>query len=266
MNHKIYNQRRIAIAVFAFLLLIISCNENSITPTATNSAITVSGKGSANSRITSYTFDGSEGGAISLDTASKWINHYAINNNNIIITSGYFSKKALQSILGIGGCMGVRFYYSKAETGQSILLAIGADKNGNDFQSPFRSKGTYSSVSLFEKKSLEKFTGSESDSVTLETSKSRIGSYAEGNPNGIIAHFFGYQIIEQILLQKNCVGLRCYYALDNKQGEAKLILVGVDGNSANILPNSNIAGRKTSETDAVLADFSFPCPTYCSGN
>lgn len=257
-------QKRIALTTIVFLFLIISCNENSIPPSATNPVSTISGKNSANSRIAGYTFDGLEGDAINLDTANTWINYYVESGQKI--TAGYFSKKSLQSIMGKSGCMGVRFYYSKTETGQPILMAVGADKNGNDFQSTYRKRGIYSAVSLFEKSPSETYTGSELDSITLETSTKWIDNYSKESPSGIIAHFFGYQIIEQLLSRKNCVGLRCYYALDNKQGVAKLLLIGVDSIGENILSSTiSLGGRTTSEGDVVVADYSFPCPTYCSG-
>jgi hypothetical protein len=176
----------------------------------------------------------------------------------------YFSKKVLQSIIGMSGCIGVRFYYSKTETDEPLLIAVGANKNGNDFQSNFRMKGAHSSMGFFEKSPNETYTGTELDSITFETSKAWIDNYSKENPSGIAAHFFGYQIIEQLLSRKDCVGLRCYYALDNNQGVNKLIIIGVSGNGENILTTSTGEGRVTDE-GGYAADYSYPCPTYCSG-
>ena len=75
-------------------------------------------------------------------------------------------------------------------------------------------------------------------------------------------HFFGSEIIQQILSESECVGIRIYYAID-ENGEKKLILVGVDSNGENLLP---AAGGKISDGGNQLADYSWPCPDYCPGN
>lgn len=108
------------------------------------------------------------------------------------------------------------------------------------------------------------FNGLEGDALNLTTAKKWTANYRGTleSPDEILAHYFGFEIIQQILKQPSCVGIRIYYAIDDT-GEKKLILIGVDSNGENLLP---VAGGRLSEEGNVVADFSFPCPTYCPQN
>ena len=108
------------------------------------------------------------------------------------------------------------------------------------------------------------FNGSEGDPIDLTTAKQWTANYRSKleSPNEVSAHYFGSEIIQQILSESNCVGIRIYYAID-ENGEKKLILVGVDSEGENLLPSS---GGKISDGGNTLADYSWPCPDYCPGN
>lgn len=108
------------------------------------------------------------------------------------------------------------------------------------------------------------FNGSEGDPIDLATAKKWASNYKSTSqkPDEILAHYFGFEIIQDILSQSSCVGIRIYYAID-ESGEKKLILVGVNASGENMLP---VTGGRTSETGNIMADFSFPCPSYCPGN
>ena len=108
------------------------------------------------------------------------------------------------------------------------------------------------------------FTGKESDPIALETAKAWAGNYRKKNPGEREGHFFGFEILNQILAQKGCMGIRAYYAIDEK-GQKQLLLVGVDAKGENILPTSMKLnpGTKT-QADAIVADASFPCPSMCA--
>ena len=60
------------------------------------------------------------------------------------------------------------------------------------------------------------FDGSEGDPISLETVQLWTKNYRDGNPNQTLAHFFGRDIINQILAEEGCVGIRLYYAIDDK--------------------------------------------------
>ncbi|GHN02011.1 hypothetical protein WSM22_35000 [Cytophagales bacterium WSM2-2] len=80
----------------------------------------------------------------------------------------------------------------------------------------------------------------------------------------INAHFFGRDIIERILAQDKCIGIRIYYGLDDKQ-QKQLLLVGACADGSNIWPktvNANIIAL-TDDDGGVIGDASMPCPPYC---
>ena len=103
------------------------------------------------------------------------------------------------------------------------------------------------------------------DPLDLAIAKSWRANYTTKNPNDIRGHFFGAEIIQQILAESDCVGIRMYYAID-ENGEKKLLLIGVDANGNDLLPlSTNAGGRSASEGDNIVGDYSLPCPDYCSG-
>lgn len=105
------------------------------------------------------------------------------------------------------------------------------------------------------------FDGSEGDPIDLETATRWAANYKATlkNPDDIRAHFFGTEIIQQLLNESGCVGIRIYYALDDK-GVKKLLLVGVDAAGEDLRPSE---GATMGEGGNIVADFSFPCPDYC---
>jgi hypothetical protein len=96
------------------------------------------------------------------------------------------------------------------------------------------------------------FDGTEASEIDIETASAWTENYRDANSEATRAHFFGRDIIEEILSQTGCVGIRIYYALDEK-GAKQLIIVGANS-SENDLYNG------------VIAERSFPCPTYCDQN
>lgn len=92
------------------------------------------------------------------------------------------------------------------------------------------------------------FDGTEGGQIPLSEAALMTAEYREFNPNSVIAHFFGREILEQILSQENCMGIRIYYGL--KDGQKELIIVGADSHQDDL-------------TDLV-GDISLPCPKACS--
>lgn len=93
------------------------------------------------------------------------------------------------------------------------------------------------------------FNGTEGGAITIGEASALTSQYRESNPNQTIAHFFGREILEQILEQSDCVGIRIYYGID-ADGNRELVLVGADENENDILD--------------LIADISTPCPKACS--
>ena len=101
------------------------------------------------------------------------------------------------------------------------------------------------------KQGIMAFNGSEGGEISLNTASAMTKLYREEYPNTTRAHFFGKDIIDRILAQDNCVGIRMYYGI-SEIGSKELVLVGVDAEENDILE--------------LVADISSPCPPTCSPN
>jgi hypothetical protein len=106
------------------------------------------------------------------------------------------------------------------------------------------------------------FTGKESDPIELETAKTWTANYRKQNPGDREGHFFGFEIIKQILSQKGCMGIRAYYAID-ANGNKQLLLVATDANGEDLMLESANSAARTEEGN-IVADASYPCPGYCN--
>lgn len=93
------------------------------------------------------------------------------------------------------------------------------------------------------------FDGTEGDQIELETAAAWTKNYRGAHPEETKGHFFGKDILNDILNQTGCMGIRMYYAIDD------------DGNKQMVL-----AGANTDEDDmdsGVVADISVLCPPSC---
>ncbi|WP_439881839.1 hypothetical protein ACSX1A_01510 [Pontibacter sp. MBLB2868] len=102
---------------------------------------------------------------------------------------------------------------------------------------------------------MAKFDGTEGAVIELSQAANWTGNYRAGaaeEPGGTVvkAHFFGHQILQSILDQEGCMGIRIYYARD-EEGRKKLVLIGADA-----------AGNDME--DGVVADWSKICHPDCT--
>lgn len=93
------------------------------------------------------------------------------------------------------------------------------------------------------------FDGTEGSAITLSNGASMTNEYRQRNPGAVKGHFFGKEILNQILDQEGCMGIRMYYGLD-EDGNKQLVIVGADSDENDMLD--------------LVADFSVPCPSACS--
>jgi len=94
------------------------------------------------------------------------------------------------------------------------------------------------------------FTGKEDHSISLEDAGKMTRNFQlQAAPNQIIGGFFGKDAVLAIISQKEAVGLRYYYGMDD-EGTPHIILIGVsaDGNDM---------------TDGLLAERATQCPPSC---
>ncbi len=96
--------------------------------------------------------------------------------------------------------------------------------------------------------------GNEDHRVPLEvarrlTKRFRDGARGRGGPRTPHAHGVSRKVIEDILAQPGCMGLRIYHALDD-QGEETLVIVGTTAEEQDM-------------TSGVIAEQTRPCPPFC---
>ena len=95
------------------------------------------------------------------------------------------------------------------------------------------------------------FNGSEGRAIDPNKAGEWTQQFREGNSGAIMAHFFGRDILTDILNQEGCQGIRFYYGSDG--GVAQLIAVGADEDENDQLGENRI-----------VADEAHPCPSSCS--
>lgn len=92
------------------------------------------------------------------------------------------------------------------------------------------------------------FDGTEGAAIELDTAVEWTARY-RATGGAIRAHFFGRDILEEILAQEDCMGIRMYYGLD-KDGVSQLILVGANADEEDLY-------------EGVIADRTHLCPPAC---
>lgn len=93
------------------------------------------------------------------------------------------------------------------------------------------------------------FNGTEGGAITLSTGAALTAEHRLRNPTALKARFFGKDILNQILEQEGCMGIRMYFG-QNEDGIREIVLVGADKYEDDILE--------------LVADVSRPCPSSCS--
>lgn len=92
------------------------------------------------------------------------------------------------------------------------------------------------------------------EEVGLELGTQMVKNYREANPTDVQWYMVGREIIEKVLAQPGCVGLKFYNAY-NEEGQKTLVYVGVDQNGKVILEYSviNVEGELAREK-GIVAD------------
>lgn len=107
------------------------------------------------------------------------------------------------------------------------------------------------------------FNGSEGGPIPLSTAMEWTANYRKTIKEGETrAHYFGRETYQKLLDEAGSVGIRAYYAIDDK-GKKQLLLVAVDENGNDLLPSEGSAAKNEGDEPAIM-DYSYPCPTFCS--
>lgn len=92
------------------------------------------------------------------------------------------------------------------------------------------------------------FNGSEGDPITLAQGAEMTQRFRNNFPNLARGRFFGKDLLQQILNQSGCKGIRFYFA-QNASNQLELVICGADQNENDML---NLIG-----------DVSVVCPPTC---
>lgn len=97
------------------------------------------------------------------------------------------------------------------------------------------------------------FNGSEGAPIDRTEAAKWTANYrnavAGANGAAVKAHFYGREVLQKLLDQPGCMGIRMYYARDEK-GQKQLILVGADADG--------------NDMEELVVDSSKVCPPDCS--
>lgn len=78
------------------------------------------------------------------------------------------------------------------------------------------------------------------------------------------SHFFGRQLIDEVLTLKDCVGLRIFHA-ENEEGKRELVIVGESGQGKLMLPTEGMQPAEAGHPEGYphVVDNSILCPSAC---
>lgn len=107
------------------------------------------------------------------------------------------------------------------------------------------------------------FSAEVGEDIGYEKGAKMIKRYYDKNPDDILAHFMGRNMIEAILAQPGVVGIRMFHAL-NELGLKQLVLVGADAEGRNVLNYTTVGDNGDLITKkGIVADKVRSCPPYC---
>ena len=92
------------------------------------------------------------------------------------------------------------------------------------------------------------FDGTEGGKISPEEAAALTAAHRRAFPRERKGHFFGKEILNQLLAQEGCVGIRMYHGLD-REGQREMVLVGANAVGDDMLD--------------LVADMSAPCPKTC---
>jgi len=87
---------------------------------------------------------------------------------------------------------------------------------------------------MMQKELLAKNYAAVGEEIGLELGAKMVNDYREANPNDVVGYGIGRNIIEEILAQPGCAGMRFYNAI-NEEGQKTLVYVGIDATGEDIV-------------------------------
>jgi hypothetical protein len=110
------------------------------------------------------------------------------------------------------------------------------------------------------KKKIYRFKGTEGASMPEALIKKWIQKHQDHHI--VKGHFFGRDIINKILGQPGCMGIRIYHAI-NDNAEKTLVLIGADDRGKDMWPSDSSGKGKLKGGGNTVGDQAVPCPPNC---
>lgn len=95
------------------------------------------------------------------------------------------------------------------------------------------------------------FDGTEGSEITYSEGSDLTAEYRRLNSGDTKGHFVGKDLINDLLAQEDCMGIRIYYGID-EYGNKELVIVGADSNEDDILD--------------LIIDKTIKCPPTCGNS
>ena len=107
---------------------------------------------------------------------------------------------------------------------------------------------------MLQKELLKKEIAAIGEEISHELGNEFVGSFQKAYPNEPGGYTVGRNIIDAILAQPGCVGLRFYNAL-NEAGEKTMVYVGIDAEGKDILKRTVVMHNGgLADLDGIMAD------------
>lgn len=98
-------------------------------------------------------------------------------------------------------------------------------------------------------------TGNEGSEWDLEEASAWTKNHREKHPDHPVSHFYGKEILQKILAQEGCMGIRFYHAYDH-HGKKHLILTGATADGEDMLNTTATDGLQPH----IVGQAGTPCP------
>ena len=107
-----------------------------------------------------------------------------------------------------------------------------------------------------------KFKKADGGPISKSDAEKWIDRYKKKHPDGPWAFFFGDDIIQAVIGDKEAVGMRVYLGYKEHEGQDQLqmVLIGAREDGSNIWPNSS---GKDGGSGGMVGDNGMSCPPYC---
>jgi hypothetical protein len=110
------------------------------------------------------------------------------------------------------------------------------------------------------------YTPDSGKEIGYEAGAKMVKRHFDENPDDVMAHFMGRNIIEKILAQPGCIGIRIFHGV-KEIGIRTIILVGVDEEGKNIIDFTPVNRQGASlKRPGVIVSGNHDCPPYCDSS